>query len=70
MFTSTKAIVLSKLRYSDHDLIVKCYTQQFGVVSYLLKGVLKNKRGTTKTAYFQLLSQLQITSHHRENRSL
>jgi DNA repair protein RecO (recombination protein O) len=70
MFTSTKAIVLSKLRYSDHDLIVKCYTQQFGVVSYLLKGVLNNKRGTTKTAYFQLLSQLQITSHHRENRSL
>ena len=70
MFTSTKAIVLSKLRYSDHDLIVKCYTQQLGVVSYLLKGVLKNKRGTTKTAYFQLLSQLQITSHHRENRSL
>lgn len=70
MVTSTNAIVLSKLRYSDHDLIVKCYTQQSGVVSYMLKGVLKNKRGTTKTAYFQLLSQLQITSNHRDNRSL
>jgi len=70
MLIFTNAIVLSKLRYGDNDLIVKCYTSQFGVVSYLLKGVLKSKNGARKTAYFQLLSQLQLITIHRENRSL
>jgi len=36
----------------------------------MLKGVLKSKKGKVKTAYFQLLSQLEIETIHRENRSL
>ncbi len=70
MLTTTKAIVLSKLKYKDYDLIVKCYTEDFGVVSFILKGVLKNKKSSNKVAYFQLLSQLQITLQHKQNRSL
>jgi len=70
MLSSTNAIVLSKLKYRDNDLIVKCYTQQRGVVSYLLRGVLKGKNKNTKTAYFQLLSQLQLVTIHKNNRSL
>jgi len=70
MLISTKAIVISKIKYGDNDLIVKCYTQELGVVSYMLKGVLKSKKGKVKTAYFQLLSQLEIETIHRENRSL
>ena len=41
---STKAIVLSSLKYSDTSLIVKCYTQEEGLKSYLIKGVLKAKK--------------------------
>ena len=70
MILSTNAIVLSKLRYRDNDLIVKCYTQHYGVVSFLLRGVLKSKKGLTKTAYFQLLSQLQLVIVYNPNRSL
>lgn len=70
MLVTTHAIVLSKLRYSDNDLIVKCYTQQLGLVSFLLRGVLKSKKGLNKTAYFQLLSQLQLDIVFKENRSL
>ena len=70
MLITTNAIVLSKLKYRDNDLIVKCYTQQLGVVSFLLRGVLKSKKGSTKVAYFQLLSQLQIMFLHKNNRSL
>ncbi len=70
MLISTKAIVISKLKYGDNDLIVKCYTEQFGIQSYLLRGVLKSKKGKLKTAYFQLLSQLEIIVNYRENRSL
>ena len=70
MVITTQAIVLSKLRYRDNDLIVTCYTQQYGVLSFLLRGVLKSKKGLTKTAYFQLLSQLQLVIVYNPNRSL
>jgi len=70
MLVKTEAIVLSKLKYRDNDLIVKCYTKELGVVSFLLRGVLKSKKGSAKIAYFQLLSQLKITINHKNNRSL
>ncbi|MDO5969199.1 DNA repair protein RecO [Flavivirga aquimarina] len=70
MLITTNAIVLSKLKYRDNDLIVKCYTQQLGIVSFLLRGVLKSKKGHSKTAYFQLLSQLQLVIVYKNNRSL
>ena len=69
MLLTTNAIVLSKLRYRDNDLIVKCYTQKEGIVSYLLKGVLKSKKGS-KVAYYQLLTQLQIVTDFKPSRSL
>ncbi|MBC3756807.1 DNA repair protein RecO [Hyunsoonleella sp. SJ7] len=70
MLCTTRAIVLSKLKYRDNDLIVKCYTKQLGVVGFLIRGALKSKKSGTKTAYFQLLSQLQITFNYNPSRSL
>jgi len=70
MLTKNKSIVLSKLKYRDSDLIVKCYTQQRGVVSYLLRGVLKSKKSQSKTVYFQVLSQLEIEENYKPNQSL
>ena len=70
MLIPTNALVLSKLKYNDNDLIVKCYTQQLGIVSFLLRGILKNKKSPTKAAYFQPLSLVQLTIVYKENRSL
>ena len=70
MLITTNAIVLSKLKYRDNDLIVKCYTQEVGIVSFLLRGVLKSKKGNSKIAYFQLLSQIQIVFTYKNTRSL
>jgi DNA repair protein RecO (recombination protein O) len=70
MLNKSKVIVLSKLKYRDNDLIVKCFTLHRGVVSYLLKGVLNTKKGSSKVAYYQLLSQLQIEENYRQNQSL
>ncbi|WP_055447453.1 DNA repair protein RecO [Lacinutrix mariniflava] len=69
MLLTTNAIVLSKLKYRDNDLIIKCYTQKEGVVSYLLRGVLKSKKGS-KVAYYQLLTQLQLETDFKPSRSL
>ena len=70
MLTKNNSIVLSKLKYRDYDLIVKCYTKQRGIVNYMLKGVLKSKKGLSKTVYYQVLSQLQIEENYKPNQSL
>ena len=70
MLTKNHGIVLSKLKYRDNDLIIKCYTKERGVVSYLLRGVLKSKKGSSKTIYYQALSQLQFEENFKSNRSL
>lgn len=70
MLTTTNAIVLSKLKYRDSDLIVKSYTQEHGVLSFLVRGALKAKKSNTKAAYFQPLSQLQLVFNYTKTRSL
>lgn len=67
---TTKAIVLSSLKYSDTSLIVKCYTAQEGLKSYIIKGVLKAKKGGIKAAYFQPLTQLTIVANHSTKSNL
>lgn len=69
MSQSFKAIVLSKIKYRDNDLIVSCYTQNRGLSSYLIRGAYKSKRPGT-IAYYQLLSQLEIVETYKPNQSL
>lgn len=66
----TKAIVLSSLKYSDTSLIVKCFTYEDGVKSYIIKGILKAKKGGIKVAYFQPLTQLTIVANHNNKSTL
>ena len=70
MLVKINAIVLSKLKYGDNDLIVKCYTKQRGIASYLIKSALKNHKGSSKTVYFQPLSLILIEEYYKPNRSL
>ena len=65
----TKAIVFGAIKYGDTSLIVKCFTQEDGVKSYMVKGILSSKKGKLKKAYFQPLTQLQmVASHNTKNR--
>lgn len=70
MQVTTKAIVLSSLRYGDSSLIVKAFTASDGLKSYLLKGVLTSKKGKLKAAYFQPLTQLEIVANHKNKGTL
>ncbi|NJB71255.1 DNA repair protein RecO (recombination protein O) [Saonia flava] len=70
MQITTKAIVLSSLKYGDTSLIVKMYTESDGIKSYMLKGVLTSKKGKLKAAYFQPLTQLELVASHRNKGAL
>ncbi len=70
MIVTTKAIVLSAIKYGDNSLIVRCYTEKEGTKSYMLRGILSSKKGKLKTAYFQPLTQLKITGNHNNKGAL
>ena len=60
MRIQTKAIVLSTLKYGDHSLIAKVFTSEAGLQSFMLKGILRSRKGKLKSAFFQPLTQLEI----------
>ncbi|WP_299675165.1 DNA repair protein RecO [uncultured Dokdonia sp.] len=70
MLITTQAIVISALKYSEADLIVKCYTKSSGLKSYLLRNILKSKKGKLRTAMFQPLMQLEIEANHKDKGTL
>ncbi|MEJ4088528.1 DNA repair protein RecO [Galbibacter orientalis] len=70
MIVTTKAIVLSALKYGDTSLIVKLFTESDGLKSYMLKGVLASKKGKLKKGYFQPLTQLEVVANHRDKGTL
>ena len=70
MELTTKAIVLSSLKYGDTSLIVRAFTEAEGLKSYLLKGVLSSKRGKLKAALFQPLTQLELVARHKNKGTL
>ena len=70
MIETTKAIVLSSIKYGDTSLITTCFTENCGIKTYMLRGVLKAKKAKIKPAYFQPLMQLNLTANHNNKGSL
>lgn len=66
MLVNTEAIVISSLKYAEADLIVKCYTRKSGLRTYLLRGILKSRKGKFKTSMFQPLTQLELVAKHKD----
>lgn len=70
MLVKTKAIVISAIKYGEADLIAKLYTESDGLKSYLLRGVLKSRKGKLRTAMFQPATQLEIEANHKNKGNL
>ncbi len=70
MIQKTKAIVISSLKYSDSSLIVHCYTEGYGIKAYMLKGILKSKKGPIRKSFFQPLTQLELVANHNNKGNL
>jgi len=70
MVTSTSAIVLSKIRYKDNDIIVKLFTKEYGAISFIVKGGQNSKKNKIKYVYFQELTILEIQFNYNLKRDL
>ena len=69
MIHSTRGIVLRTIDYSDTSIIVKVYTELFGVQSYLVKGA-KRKNASVRSRLFQPLSLLELQVYKKEKKQL
>ena len=69
MLSYTRGIVFQKVKYAESAVIVKIYTEAYGLLSFIVRG-LKSKRSFLKTAHFQGLSLLDLDITYKENKSL
>lgn len=69
MLHHTRGIVFHQLKYSETSLIVKIYTEQFGIQSYLLRGI-RGKKAKLKPALFQHLSLVDLVVYHKEKKEI
>ena len=55
----SRAIVLNKINYSETSIILKIYTEEEGLISFIVKGI-RGKKGKLRLAQFQALNLLEI----------
>lgn len=68
MLVKTEGIVLRQIPFSETSLIVKIFTRDFGLVSFILKGV-KGKK-SQRGHLFKPINILEFSFFQRENKSL
>ena len=64
-YYSSKAIVLSAIKYGDTSRIVRLYTDQFGLISVLINSV-SSKKSTVRSSMLLPLTLLEIIHTHKE----
>ena len=67
---TTNAIVIGTKKYGEADLIATCFTASDGVKTYMLRGILKSKKGKIRASHFQLLTQLEVEANHKNKGTL
>jgi DNA repair protein RecO (recombination protein O) len=70
MQVSTRALVFSAIKYGEADLIVTCFTEDFGIKTYLLRRVLTSKKGQLRVSLFLPLTLLQLEAIHKDKGTL
>ena len=69
MLKKSRGIVLSAIRYKETSIIVKIFTRELGLKSYLINGV-RTTGGKSKVALYQPLTLLDLVVYDKENAGL
>ena len=69
MIYKTRGIVLHHIKYSETSVIAKIYTELFGLQSYLINGV-RRQKAKVKANLLQPLSLVDMIVYHKEKKGL
>lgn len=65
MLYTTRGIVLHQIRYSESSVIVKIYTEAYGLKTYIFKGV-HSKRAKVRSSLLQHLNLVELVSEDKD----
>lgn len=68
MMQNTKAFLLSYIKYGDTSLILRCYTEEYGFKSFILKNYFSKKY--RKKYFLFILNEIEIIFYPKKNDSL
>ncbi|MCH7402296.1 DNA repair protein RecO [Belliella kenyensis] len=69
MLKKTKGIVISYIRYKETSIIVKIFTREVGLKSYIVNGV-RSAKSKSKMALYQPLTLLELVLYDKESSNL
>jgi len=69
MLYNTRGIVFKYFKYSESSIITKIFTEEFGLQSYIVKGI-RSKRSKIRLALFEPLTLVDLVAFHKENKSI
>ncbi len=69
MLVKTKGVVLNRIKYADNASIVAVYTQEFGRMSFVVKGM-NSKKSKLRSALLQVLSIVEIDLNYNPNKEI
>lgn len=70
MLHKTRGIVLNYIKYRDTSVIVKIYTEVFGLQNYIQNGVRSSNAKTNKMSLLQPLMILDMVVYHKHGQDL
>jgi DNA repair protein RecO (recombination protein O) len=69
MLIKTQGIVISYIRYKETSIIVKIFTREMGLKSYIVNGV-RSSNARTKMGFYQPLTFLDMVVYEKESANL
>jgi len=69
MLEKTRGLIISSIKYKENSLIVRIYTEYFGLQSFIVNGV-HSKKSKFPPSFFQPLSLLDLIIYYKENNAL
>lgn len=70
MLYKTRGVVLGFIRYRETSIIVRIYTETFGLKSYIVNGVRSSKSKNNKIALYQPFTLLDLLIYNKPHTSL
>jgi len=69
MLVKTRAIVLNSIKYSESSIITKIFTEEFGMLSFIVHGVRKRK-ARMPASFFQAFTLLDLDINYKPKSNL
>ncbi len=69
MIYKTHGISLHYIRYGEHSIIARIYTEKFGLQSYIVNGI-RSPKARIRMALFQPLSLLDLVVYHNKKKDI